>query len=80
MHERGEADHELIQEQERDRFAGTSADRDGTLAEGERSDFDQGREVGHEEERDGRFMRDGRTEDARTGEARTDPAEPTRRA
>ena len=66
MHERGEADHELIDEQERDRFAGTSADRDGTLSEGPRSEFDQGREVGHEEERDGRVMRDGRTDDART--------------
>ena len=66
MHERGEADHELIDEHERDRFAGTSADPDGTMAEQPRSEFEQGREVGHEEERDGRFMRDGRTDDART--------------
>jgi FtsZ-interacting cell division protein ZipA len=66
MHERGEADHELIDESERDRFAGTSADPHGTMAEQPRSDFEQGREVGHEEEREGRFNRDGRTDDART--------------
>ena len=66
MHERGEADHELIEDDERDRFAGTSADPDGTMAEQPRSEFEQGREVGHEEERDGRFNRDGRTDDART--------------
>ena len=58
MHERGDADHELIEEHERDKFAGTSADRDGTLSEQPRSEFEQGREVGHEEERDGRFARD----------------------
>src|SRR3954452_7998874 len=58
MHERGDADHELIEEHERDKFAGTSADRDGTLSGQPRSEFDQGREVGHEEERDGRFARD----------------------
>ena len=72
MHERGEADHELVDEHERDRFAGTSADPDGRMAEQPRGEFEQGREVGHEEEREGRFMRDGRTEDARSGE-------PTRR-
>jgi FtsZ-interacting cell division protein ZipA len=74
MHERGEADHELIDEHERDRFAGTSADPDGTMAaeqpggetEQPRSEFEQGREVGHKEERDPRFNRDGRTDDART--------------
>jgi hypothetical protein len=83
MHERGEADHELIDEHERDRFAGTSADPDGTMAEqsggerGERGEFEQGREVGHEEERDGRFLRDGRTDDARTEDTPT--GEPTRR-
>ena len=77
MHERGEADHELIDDHERDRFAGTSADPDGTMAEQPRSEFEQGREVGHQEERgDTRFNRDGRTEDARTDA----PAEPTRRA
>jgi flagellar biosynthesis/type III secretory pathway M-ring protein FliF/YscJ len=64
MHERGDADHELIEEHERDKFAGTSADPDGTMAEQPRSEFDRGREVGHDEEREGRFMRDGRTEDA----------------
>jgi hypothetical protein len=75
MHERGHADHELIDEHERDKFAGTSADRDGTLSEQPRSEFEQGREVGHEEqarESDGRFNRDERTADSTT--------EPTRRA
>jgi hypothetical protein len=70
MHERGDADHELIEEHERDKFAGTSAD-DGTMGEQPRSEFEQGREVGHEEEareHDGRFIRDGRTDDAQTGE------------
>ena len=64
MHERGDADHELIEEHERDKFAGTSADRDGTLSEQPRSEFEQGREVGHDEERDGRFTRDEPTTDA----------------
>jgi hypothetical protein len=76
MHERGEADHELIDEHERDRFAGTSADREGTMGEQPRGEFEHGREVGHEEaagEREGRFLRDGRTEDARS-------EEPTRRS
>ena len=81
MHESGEADHELIDENERDRFAGTSADvgdtprgetetgRTGATGDsaettgtptGSRSEFEQGREVGHEEERSGgnRFDRD----------------------
>ena len=70
MHEHGDADHELIDEHERDRFAGTSAlddrrhhrrdrrprrdrqrarARDGTTGEG--SEFEHGREVGHDEER-----------------------------
>ena len=69
MHERGDADHELIEDHERERFAGTSADRDGSLSKEPRSEFDQGREVGHEEEareHDARFNRDGRTDDART--------------
>ena len=64
MHERGDADHELIEEHERDKFAGTSADPDGTLAEQPRSEFEEGREVGHEEERDGRFAREEPTTDA----------------
>ena len=79
MTERGDADHELIDEHERDKFAGTSADtgedhhrhrgyarrrgprrRDGTRSD---SEFEQGREVGHEEERDGRFDRNGTAAD-----------------
>jgi hypothetical protein len=68
MHQHGQADHELIDENERDRFAGTSAGGTTTGAEpettapggdtrgtGDRSEFEQGREVGHEEERGGRF-------------------------
>ena len=47
MHERGDADHELIDEHEREKFAGTSADPDGTMAQEPRSEFDEGREVGH---------------------------------
>jgi hypothetical protein len=68
MTERGDADHELIDENERDRFAGTSADPEagtngaGTATPtgegaGSRTEFEQGREVGHEEERGGRFDR-----------------------
>ena len=73
MHERGDADHELIDEHERDKFAGTSADPDGTMAQQSRGEFEEGREVGHQEEReqDGRFTRDERTADSTT--------EPTRR-
>jgi multidrug efflux pump subunit AcrA (membrane-fusion protein) len=92
MHERGDADHELIDEHERDRFAGTSAmsggtpergdgagspdrDRDDTPDDqeaggqgtGARSEFEQGREVGHEEERSGRFARDETPADQPTG-------------
>jgi FtsZ-interacting cell division protein ZipA len=71
MAERGDADHELIDENERDRFAGTSADPEagtngastgtpaGEAGEGSRTEFEQGREVGHEEERTTRFDRDG---------------------
>ena len=70
MHERGDADHELIEEHERDRFAGTSADPDGTMAErgettGTRSEFEEGREVGHQEAGgEQRFTREGETSDA----------------
>jgi hypothetical protein len=69
MHERGDADHELIEEHERDKFAGTSADPDGTMAgqsgtEQPRSEFEEGREVGHEEAGDGRFTREGESSDA----------------
>jgi hypothetical protein len=79
MHERGDADHELIDEHEREKFAGTSADPDGTLAEQPRNEFEEGRQVGHEDQartgtEDGRFNRDGRTD-----EARTDAPETTRR-
>ena len=78
MTERGDADHELIDEHERDKFAGTSADTGETATgtadtpageardtRGTRSDseFEQGREVGHEEERDGRFDRNGTAAD-----------------
>lgn len=66
MHERGDADHELIEEHEREKFAGTSADHDGTMAQEPRGEFEEGREVGHEEAegRDGRFNRDEQTTDA----------------
>ena len=64
MHERGDADHELIEEHERDKFAGTSADPDGTMAQQPRSDFEEGREVGHHEAGDGRFTREGESTDA----------------
>jgi hypothetical protein len=59
MHEQGQADHELIDDHERDRFAGTSADPDGTMAQQPKNEFEQGREVGHEEaDGSGRFDRD----------------------
>ena len=60
MHERGDADHELIDEHEREKFAGTSADPDGTLAQQPQSEFEEGREVGHNEAggNDARFTRD----------------------
>jgi len=80
MHEQGQADHELIDEHERDRFAGTSADPDGTMAQdgttatGGRpeNEFEQGREVGHEEAEGGRFGRSGtdQTTDSPTGSRR----------
>jgi hypothetical protein len=68
MHERGDADHELIDEHERDKFAGTSADPDGTVAEQSHSDqprneFEEGREVGHEEAGDSRFSREDQPQD-----------------
>src|SRR5215218_11183330 len=71
MHERGDADHELIDDHERDKFAGTSADSDGTMAQQPRSEFEEGREVGHQEEAgDGRFARDGQTTDTTPGARR----------
>ena len=66
--EKQRAEAELHQERatmhERDKFAGTSADPDGSMAqqpqnEQPRNEFEQGREVGHEEAGDGRFARDG---------------------
>lgn len=66
MHEQGQADHELIDDSERDRFAGTSADAgardddgrdDAGSRTGRESEFEQGRDVGHEEERSGRTPR-----------------------
>ena len=74
MHERGDADHELIDEHERDKFAGTSADPDGTMAEQSsseqpRSEFEEGREVGHEEAGDGRFTREDQPQQTRPARA-----------
>ena len=72
MHEQGQADHELIDDHERDRFAGTSADPDGTMAQQPANEFDQGREVGHEEAEGGRFGRSDteQTTDSPTGGSR----------
>jgi hypothetical protein len=52
MHERGEADHELIDDNERDRFAGVSpaADRDG---DGHTMDDRTRAAVGRDDDRDG---------------------------
>jgi FtsZ-interacting cell division protein ZipA len=69
MHERGRADHELIDDHERDRFAGTSAMRDEPAPMGEERDrpmhepgteYEHGR-VDEAQARDGRFARDGQT-------------------
>jgi FtsZ-interacting cell division protein ZipA len=64
MHERGMADDELIDDSERDRFAGTSATRDepAAMRDDERpmheptGDYEQGRED-EAREREGRFER-----------------------
>jgi FtsZ-interacting cell division protein ZipA len=76
MHERGMADRELIDESERDKFAGTSADEPApTRDDADRpmhepaGDYEQGR-VDEAREREGRFSRPPETE-------RTD--DPTRR-
>ena len=62
MHERGDADHELIDESEREKFAGTSADPDGTLAEQSR---------GETAADNGRFTREGeQTTDAPPADTR----------
>ena len=66
MHERGMADHELIDESERDRFAGTSATRDepGTVEDERpmhepRSDYEQERR----DEQSSSFSRSSETDD-----------------
>jgi len=77
LHEQGHADHELIDDHERDRFAGTSADATatdrtattGTSGDG-RTEFEEGREVGHEEERGARFDRTDETTDTTPGSRR----------
>jgi FtsZ-interacting cell division protein ZipA len=80
MHDQGMADHELIDESERDRFAGTSAmsDDPAPLRDGEErpmhepsSEYEHGRED-EARARDGRFERD-------DAEARTDEPTTTRR-
>jgi FtsZ-interacting cell division protein ZipA len=74
MHEQGMADHELVDENERDKFAGTSAMRDEPAPMGEdtgrpmhepSSEYEQGRED-ESRMREGRFTRD--DEAARTDE------------
>src|SRR4051794_10189498 len=85
MHEQGMADHELIDEHERDRFAGTSAMRDDPASTSGDDDAMTGSrpmhepageyEQGREDEaamREGRFARDDET-------ARTDEPTTTRR-
>jgi FtsZ-interacting cell division protein ZipA len=82
MHERGMADHELIDDNERDRFAGTSATADGPAPmrdDAERrdetgrpmheptSDYEQGRVDERNDEQAGRFER--RPTDDRTRSA-----------
>ena len=80
MHERGMADDELIGDDERDRFAGTSATRDErdedrpTMSDDERpmhEPYEQGREDEAREHEDGRFAREReRTDDpTRSGPA-----------
>jgi hypothetical protein len=82
MHERGMADHELIDESERDRFAGTSADtrrddsapmtdEDRPMHEPKR-DYEQGR-VDEAREQEGRFARSPETEKTE-GPSRSRPA------
>jgi FtsZ-interacting cell division protein ZipA len=84
MHERGMADHELVDESERDRFAGTSADRDAPAPmrdDDERpmhepaSDYEQGRLDEARDEQGGRFARSPETEPERTDDpSRSRPA------
>jgi hypothetical protein len=87
MHERGMADHELIDESERDRFAGTSAMRDDAARRPDepapmgdedrpmhepRTDYEQGR-VDEAREEQGRFNRSPETEQTE-GPSRSRPA------
>jgi FtsZ-interacting cell division protein ZipA len=81
MHEQGRADHELIDDHERDKFEGTSAMRDDPAPIGEDADrpmHEPGTEYEHGREDEAR-LREGRFE--RTDEtARTDePTSTTRR-
>jgi hypothetical protein len=78
MHEQGMADHELVDDSERDRFAGTSADRDEPAPMGDNrpmhepdTDYERGRED-EASEREGRFARTDET-------ARSDEPTTTRR-
>ena len=69
MHERGDADHELIDEHERDKFAGTSADPDGTHGRSEPRRAPSSRRAARSATRrsassDGRFTRDEQPTDA----------------
>jgi uncharacterized protein HemX len=79
LHERGMADHELVDDDERDRFAGTSAARDGDAdgadgrTPGDRTDYERGRE--DEADERGRFHRESMAD----AEARGSETEETRR-
>ena len=77
MHEEGRADHELIDDDERDRFAGTSAMRDEPAPMGDDTErpmhepdtaYEHGR-ADEARQRDGRFERTDET--ARTDEPTT---------
>jgi hypothetical protein len=72
LHERGMADHELVEDHEREKFAGTSAmqDRDAAAAvdDPNRTDYEQGRE--DEAAQRGRFHRESMS-DADTPRAET---------
>jgi hypothetical protein len=79
MHERGMADDELIDESERDRFAGTSADEPAATRDDEErpmheptSDYEQGRIDEARDEDKGRFER--RPETERTDDPSRRPA------
>jgi FtsZ-interacting cell division protein ZipA len=57
LHQRGDADHELIRDDERDRFAETSAGTEPPRSEDPDTDYDRGR-VDERREQEGRFQRD----------------------